>query len=273
MNLFEKIFNYQIAARMNEAGALAITSQERRWLKLMLEHPAAFEAFDAGTLQKLQHILEPEQPLQLGHAIIQKARPAERSVYHPCLRQLRRAILQGDRLMLSFRTKRGGLQQRQPCFPYKLEYSMVKREWQLIWYQTRRHMLMSTKLTHIISMEQFPLDAGKAAELRSKLAAMLSSRKQQALIELNPAYNEELSRILHAFSCFEKQVIYDEKTGVYRIQVVCLSAEIDFLLYKLRFLGKRVHVLEPAYLQLRMADTAAKALARYAGGADSPSLQ
>ncbi|MFD2882018.1 hypothetical protein ACFTAO_49300 [Paenibacillus rhizoplanae] len=45
MNPFEKIFNFQIISRLEEAGSLALTSQERSWLKTMLGHPAAAEAF------------------------------------------------------------------------------------------------------------------------------------------------------------------------------------------------------------------------------------
>jgi hypothetical protein len=51
MNLFEKIFNYQIISRLDESGVFTITSHERSWLKMMLNHPAAAEAFEPHTLE------------------------------------------------------------------------------------------------------------------------------------------------------------------------------------------------------------------------------
>ena len=40
-NPFEKIFNYQIMTRLEETDSIAITAQERGWLKMMLVHPEA----------------------------------------------------------------------------------------------------------------------------------------------------------------------------------------------------------------------------------------
>ena len=45
MNLFEKIFNYQMITRLENSGTFMITSQERSWLKTMLNHPSATNAF------------------------------------------------------------------------------------------------------------------------------------------------------------------------------------------------------------------------------------
>lgn len=49
-NPFEKIFNYQIITRLEETDSIAITAQERGWLKMMLVHPEAANAFTSGTL-------------------------------------------------------------------------------------------------------------------------------------------------------------------------------------------------------------------------------
>lgn len=86
MNPFEKIFNFQIISRLEEAGSLALTSQERSWLRTMLGHPAAAEAFSMETLRKLNFLLEAEASIEVREIIIEKARSKERQVYHPLLR-------------------------------------------------------------------------------------------------------------------------------------------------------------------------------------------
>jgi hypothetical protein len=90
MNLFEKIFNYQILSRLEDTGTFVVTSHERAWLRTMLGHPAAAEAFLPDTLQKLSSILENDPPMDVSEHIIEKAKSLEQPVYHPLLRPLRR---------------------------------------------------------------------------------------------------------------------------------------------------------------------------------------
>ncbi len=76
-------------------------------------------------------------------------------------------------------------------------------------------------------------------------------------------YNRELSRILYAFSCFEKDVAYLDESDTYRINVSYLSDEREYVLSKIRFLGKRVRVIQGEQLKKRMYESTTKALARY----------
>ncbi|BBI31287.1 WYL domain-containing protein [Cohnella abietis] len=263
MNLFEKIFNYQVITRLDEAGSLALTSQERGWLKTLLEHPASSDAFTTGTLEKLKLMLEAETSTDIKEVIIEKARSREKQVYHPLLRTLRRIMIRSGGIRISYRIKHGGVKTDQSGFPYKLEYSMIKREWYLIWYNTRHHTLMSSKLLNIVSIEEVALPDAHARMLKVKLADLLDSRQEQAVIEIVQTYNQELSRILYAFSCFEKTVNYEEDSNTYRLRVTFLADESEFLLSKVRFLGMRVRIVEGDKLIRRMKESASKALARY----------
>ncbi|MBO9596911.1 MAG: WYL domain-containing protein, partial [Cohnella sp.] len=195
--------------------------------------------------------------------IIEKAKSQERQVYHPLLRTLRRIIMMNLGIRLTYRIKHGGVKANQSGFPYKLEYNMVKREWYLLWYATRNHSLMSTKLQSIVSVEETELPEDRVSALKDLLDRLLAERKQHAVIQVIQAYNVELSRILYAFSCFDKSVTYDEDDNVYRIRIAYLADESEFLLSKIRFLGLRVKIEEGAYLQTRMKESASKALARY----------
>ena len=128
MNLFEKIFNHQILSRLEDSGTFMVTSHERAWLKTMLAHPAATAAFTPETLAKLRAILEQDEAMDIGGHLIEKARSREKQVHHPLLRPLRRLILARSGLRITYEVKNGRINADQPGFPYKLEYSMVKRD-------------------------------------------------------------------------------------------------------------------------------------------------
>ncbi len=268
MNPFEKIFNYQILSRLDESDALALTSQERAWLRTALDHGSSAEAFTPATLEKLDLILQNGPAINHRDFIVEKAKNAERQVYHPLLRTLRRMIMQDKGMLLTSRIKHGGTKANQPGLPVKLEYSMVKREWYLLWYSTRGRSFMATKLQSIVSVEETLLPPERVEELRARVAAHLEKRKEQAVIEVVRTYNAELSRILYAFSCFDKSVSYEEEENRYLIHVTYLADESEFLLSKIRFLGLRVKIVEGDGLRKRMLESAEKALARYGSSDD-----
>ncbi|MFD0682774.1 MULTISPECIES: WYL domain-containing protein [unclassified Paenibacillus] len=264
MNPFEKIFNFQIISRLDAAGSLALTSQERSWLKTMLVHSASAEAFTPDTLSKLNLLLNTEALTELSEIIVEKAKSQERQVYHPLLRTFRRIIMQDRGILLTYRIKHGGVKTNQSGFPHKLEYNMVKREWYLQWYNTRIHSLMSTKLKNIVTVEETILPDDRVLTLKITLERLLEARKEYAVVQVIPTFNAELSRILYAFSCFEKSVSFDEDSGIYQIHVTYLADESEFLLSKIRFLGLRVKIVEGDYLKRRMLESSSKAIARYA---------
>jgi len=263
MNLFEKIFNYQIVSRLEDSGTFMVTAHERGWLKTMLEHPSASEAFASETLCRLRHILGQDHVLDTGD-LLHKAASKERHVYHPNLRPLRQAIANKSILRLSYGIKGDRTYSEQECFPYKLEYSMVKREWYLLWYHVRNRMLMSTKLHKIVEMRELACKAEYYEQLRAKVQALLEKRSVSADILVVREYNAELSRILYAFSCFEKEVSYAAESNEYTIRLYFSSSDSEYVLSKTRFLGKRVRIMDGGHLQRRMLESATRALGRYA---------
>ncbi|MFC5649269.1 WYL domain-containing protein [Paenibacillus solisilvae] len=265
MNLFEKIFSYQVISRLEDSGTFMVTSHERSWLKTMLQHSSARDAFSDDTLLKLQTILQEDQAMEMKAHLEEKARSSEKQVYHPLLRSLRSMILARNSMQISYGIKGGQVHQGQLGIPYKLEYSMVKREWYLLWFHLRNRSLMSTKLARILSVfpSHIELQPGQYELALAAIDQMRMKRKATAVVEVLPAYNKELSRILYAFSCLEKEVEYDAQRQTYSIRLFFLSDESEFLLSKIRFLGKRVRVIEGSYLKRRMLEASIKALARY----------
>ncbi|EFM10639.1 conserved hypothetical protein [Paenibacillus curdlanolyticus YK9] len=269
MNLFEKIFNYQIISRLEDSGTFVVTSHERAWLKSMLQHPAAADAFDPDTLDKLHAMLGEDQVMDTSEHLVEKARSMEKQVYHPLLRPLRRYIAERTFIRLTYKTKNGTINDAPLALPYRLEYSMVKREWYLLWYNVRSRTFMQTKLDNMQTIKAAELTESEQeltldpAVILHKINQILESRKTVALIEVVPAYNRELSRILYALSSFEKDVEYDEEQDRYRVRVCLQLDEREYLLSKIRFLGMRVRVLEGDYLKRRMLEASTKALARY----------
>ncbi|WP_339800328.1 WYL domain-containing protein [Paenibacillus sp. FSL R5-0744] len=263
MNLFEKIFNHQIISRLEDSGTFMITTHERAWLKTMLEHPSAADAFTTDTMDKLRTALESEQGMDISNHLIEKARTLEKQVYHPLLRSLRRHIMNKTGILITYAIKGDRINKDHLGFPYKLEYSMVKREWYLLWYHTRHHSYMSTRLKKIHSITSEPIEPSAAENILRKIGETLESRKTEVIIEIVRVYNAELSRILYAFSSFEKNVEYDTEKDTYRVRVSLLGDELEYLLSKIRFLGKRVWVVEGDYLKKRMLESSSKALERY----------
>lgn len=263
MNPFEKIFSYQILSRLEETGTLIVTSQERAWLKTMLAHPAAAEAFPEETLAKLNRILHAEVMMDTSHHLIEKAKSKEKHVFHPLLRPVRRYIAAQKGIRISYVVRTGRVHTEHEGFPYQLEYSMIKREWYLLWYHLRQRRLMSTKLSSILSLSEETMPSSQTERIRDQLAQLKHTHKSEIVIEVIRDYNQELSRILYAFSCFEKNVAYDDAHNMYQIQIFLPQDEVEFLLSKIRFLGKRVRVIQGSYVKKRMREAAALALERY----------
>jgi predicted DNA-binding transcriptional regulator YafY len=265
MRLFEKVFNYQILSRLMNAGTFIVTSQERGWLKAMLQHPSARNAFSASTWAKLAAAMEQEQAeyYDIPAALTEKARSIEGPLFHPHLRPLRQAIAARTALRFAYRLKNGQARESEYAYPYKLEYSMVKKEWYLLWYRMRHRKIYRTKLHNIASFEAIPLPADRADQITADIAHQLARKVRTAAIAVIPTYNRELSRILYAFSCFEKEVEYDQQTNRYLIRLAFQSDDAEYVLSKLRFLGRRVKVVEGDELRSRMLESATRALARY----------
>ncbi|MFK4304595.1 putative DNA-binding transcriptional regulator YafY [Paenibacillus sp. RC254] len=263
MSLFEKIFNYQIVSRLDESGAFATTSQERIWLQSMLAYPSATEAFTPSTLDKLRLMLADDKSLEVDGSLREKARIPASPVYHPLLRILRPILRSRSGICMSYRMRNGRVHERMSGFPYKLEFSMVKKEWSLLWYNRRHRALMSTKLSNIATITKEKISSEETDKFTQRILGILESRKEQGIIEIMPMYNGELSRILYAFSCFEKEVEYVQDVDTYRITLTFQADECEYVLSKIRFLGKRVKVVQGSRLISRMKETTARALARY----------
>ncbi|MCQ4086529.1 WYL domain-containing protein [Saccharibacillus sp. JS10] len=262
-HLFEKIFNYQLSSRLQETGVYALTSQERAWLKSMLEHPAAQEALQPETIDKLQECTIDEEMPNILDRLEQKAGSRETQVFQPWLPTIRELMRQHQSMTIQCRTKKGKLNDPQPGIPCKLEYSMVKREWYLYWYNSQTRSLLHTRLIHIVSLEAASVSQEDYDQQMHRAQKLLQAPRHEATVEVLPIFNPELTRILHAFSCFDKRVEYDEERRTYRIHLTFTFSESQFVLTKLRFLGKRVRVVEGDYLKHRMRETARKALALY----------
>lgn len=263
MNLFEKIFNYQIISRLDDSGTFMVTAHERAWLKTVLEHSSASEAFTPETLAKLAALLAEDEAMDTGAHLIEKARSREKQVYHPLLRPLRRLIMNRSGIRVTHALKSGQVYSNQLGVPYRLEYSMVKREWYLLWHHIRNRAFMSTKLDNILSVTEQELPLERVSDILARISETLENRKAEVLVQIMPQYNQEMSRILYALCCFDKEVQYDAQTDTYTVKVCVMGDEREFLLSKLRFLGKRVRVLEGDYVKRRMLEASVKALERY----------
>jgi predicted DNA-binding transcriptional regulator YafY len=266
MNLFEKIFNFQLLSRLEDTGTFTVTAQERIWLKMMLESAAADNAFDASTRGKLLAALEGEAAYALDEELAEKAASLDKPLFPVQLQKLRHIIRSKSAVRLTYRIKEGRVHTDESGFPYKLEYNMVKREWYLLWYHRRYRALMCTRLLNVEAVEEVEILPSEAERIMADIGRKTDDLKEQAVIEVVRRYNGELSRILYAFSCLDKEVDYDEETDTYLVRLHFLANEREYVLSKLRFLGMRVRVTQGGHLKRRMLESASKALMRYGDG-------
>lgn len=268
MNLFEKIFSYQLTSALEEHGTYTLTTQERIWLKTMLAHPVAREALSPDLIAKIIDSIPEEQQLLFQPVLVEKAGSHQHHMYHTLIQPLRKSIRQQQCVSIRYENKHGQSTGDQPAVPWRLEFSMVKREWYLIWYNLRSQVAMTTRLIRITQIKALPdIEISQYNQIQQYMEQKATANQHQALIQILPQYNIELTRILHAFSCFDKQVTFNEDTQTYHIHLVFDGSETHYILSKLRSLGKRVIVLENDYLQWRLFDASTKALSRY--GVDS----
>ncbi|WP_255298271.1 WYL domain-containing protein [Brevibacillus dissolubilis] len=230
----------------------------------MLAHPAAPHFFAPETYQKLLTFLKDTDTLQLEKVFVEKAKSKVKQFYHEWIPKLRRIILNKNGLMLSCETKNGAIIKDQAGVPYRLEFSMVRKEWYLIWLLHGDSKLLTTplRLIHNITERDIPDWEYERSEL--VISHLHEERKQAVTIEVLPEYTGELQRILYAFSCFEKTGRLDDDTGAYHLSISFLDQDSEYVLSKVRFLGKRIKVLGNPRLQARMLESAKKALERYA---------
>lgn len=263
MNLFEKIFSYQLSSRLEENDLYTLTSQERAWLRMMLSHPAAEHAFDPETRARLEQCTLDDEPPVLQHAFIEKAGTTDGQSFLPWLRILRRIMRSRRGMLLGRFNKHGEPIDPQRGIPWRLEYSMARREWYLYWFNLSRSAPMITRLAHVQSVETHDISTQTYIAASERMDRFVQMDRHEAVVQVLPMYNEELTRILHAFSCFDKKVEFDEQLHTYWIHVHFTGSESEYVLNRLRFLGKRVKVVEGDHLKQRMRETALRALARY----------
>ncbi len=268
MNPFEKIFSYQLASRLEEQQIFTLTSQERSWLKLMLSSAAAELAFDETTLARLQQRLEPDNMPGVQNVVVEKAASSQHTDVPPMLMPLRRIMRKGQGVLLQRQNKYGQLVAPEHGVPWKLEYSAARQEWYLYWFNLYRSAPMTTRLKHIQSVIKQSVRQPEYEFVRQRMELYMQADQQELTIQVLPIYNKELTRILHAFSCFDKRVRFDEQQQTYSINVRFTNREREYVLNRLRFLGKRVQIIEGDDFKRRMKDTALRALARYEMSAD-----
>ncbi|ASJ54757.1 WYL domain-containing protein [Brevibacillus formosus] len=264
MNLFDKIHNYQLVTRLDEAGVYPVTSHEKAWLALMLAKPSAAEIFEPATLDKLRRLTHlPDSESTEQERFVEKAQTQAKQLWSPLVRTLRRIILGKNHIKITAATNKGPVFRNQRGVPYKLEYSLAKKAWYLIWLNMSSNRLITTPLHLIRSVDELYIEDVWYDSFLPTISEQIQQRKQMAKIVVIRRYNAELQRILYAFSCFDKEVAFDPESQVYTITLHFLSDEQEFILSRIRFLGLRVKVVENNQLKKRMAESATNALARY----------
>ena len=266
MPLFEKINNHTLRQMQLATGNPApLTKIEKGWLKRMLAEPAAEDLLPATLHEKLRHLLECE--VQFPNAANLEEKGKTTVGYSPAgslLHGLRTAIRDHRGVRLDYAPGNGDEYQEVFGIPHQLEFSMVRREWYLLWLnpenQPCRPMTMPLRFIRAVRAAAVLEDWEK--HQRNVLDWLEQS--QEALVLLaEECYPGALLSVLNAFSCFDTTVASGEQKNTLRLRVRFQADEREYVLQKIRFLGRRVTMEGPDGLRERMRWTAERALERY----------
>ena len=286
-NLFEKFYNYRLQQALADSsvkrtdqkdkykreisypavvGPFPITDAERSWLKTMLRdnNPSSF--LEQKTVDKLNELLGSDSELDLSGLVNrQTSRPQVPNEH--IFNSLRYTVHRQQGICLTYRLNDGTVCNSVPGYPYRLEYSMTRREWYLIWLLLAEQTVLTTPIRavwEVTTGDALPPD--EISVFEAQIISHLKKRQQQAVIEVNTQYIDDLHRVFYVFSCFEREIVFDEVSQRYQLRVIYFEDERMYLLSKIRFLGKRVRLLEPTDLVQSMRKTIEKALRRYEKG-------
>ena len=266
MALFEKINNHTLRqVLLAEGNPAPITRLERGWLKRVLAAPAAGDLLTAELRNKLLELLINEDPFPDMSGFIEKGSLAlEYSPAGPLLGVLSTAIREGFAVTLAYSKQEGSGYKKARAIPCRLEYSLVRREWYLLWLggHTRSASLQTTALRNIRDvrlMEKFP----NWEEHQKQFRRCLAESEREVTLLAEECYPGALLSVLNAFSCFDATVSATKRKRELRLRVRYLADEQGYVLQKIRFLGRRVTVEGPEELRERMRETARRAMERY----------
>lgn len=264
-NLFEDWFLYPI------------TTKEKQWLKGAIQLEEASWFLEKETIEKVKDILK-EEPLSSIEPFLK-----EKFVVHSNVKMSDREkgylkllfdiLTSQNGFRLSYHTNAGKYFEEISGIPFKLEFSMAKKQWYILWLglHVKNQMIMLTPLRHVNALEAIEVNQYDFVQLQKQFNQFLEEEMLSVTLKLNNRFfqsikrdiHEEKHRIFYNFSCFDKEVIFDEKKEEYTLFIYYRKSEEKDLLRRVRLLGQRVIIMEPERLRKEMLGTALRALNRY----------
>jgi len=290
-NLFEKYHNYKLQELLelkqgavrprtsktkekiwldhlltfNESGPFSITNAEKSWLKYQLSQDKFIPMLTAETRDKLEEWLQDTKSTEYSIFITEKAHPGEKMVQDDKFLNLCRKIIQLQKGMrISFVIRDGKQYEGISGIPYQLQFSMSKHKWYLLWLPVKNEeaRIMSTPLCNVLEIEMCNI-VGYDNYIE-EIEMQINNNKKWVTIQFSAKdFPDEEDRILFAFSCFEKNVKYNEQEETYDITLWYQQDERGYILQKIRFLGRRVKIIAPDNMRQRMLETCQGALKKY----------
>ena len=271
MPLFEKINNHELQQILLSTDTPApLTKIERGWLKRMLELPASEDLLTVELQSKLRELLAREEAFPETAQLIEKGKTTVK--YSPAgslLRELRVALRDHCEVRLSCVQSGGEKYPDVLAVPCQLEFSMARREWYMIWLdpEMKKCKPVTTPLRFVQEARILGAVQNWNDHMR-QFQEWLERSEDKVTILAEECYPGALLSVLNAFSCFDTQVATGEQKNTLRLSVHCQADEREYVLQKIRFLGRRVTVEGSKEFRERMRGTTEKALNRY--GDDCP---
>lgn len=267
MDIFQKIHNYEVQqfllSQLNKNAPLPITKIEKSWLKEMINRSDAVNYLTSETLGKLSEVLSHIDSLDSDCYVEEKR--MIKSIYSATryYRTLRDAILTQSCISIDYRLNDGEIRSEDIGIPWRLEFSLTRNEWYLLWCRDAEAVAMTVTPFRNITAVNSVIPHENYVERIQQLADVVHKSKKELQFFIQHQYNKERHRIFRIFSCFEKNINYDKEIDTYSMNVYYFVDDESYLIAKLRMLGKKVTVTGPADLLEVYISKVKAALDRY----------
>lgn len=288
-NLFKKFYNYRLQQELMSdtvfmpvdndkyntgkpckvtTGPFVFTEEEKAWVKKIVNDPEANAFLQQTTIEKINNGIK-TVPVQKKRGLCIKGAQIVPKSDSPHFAALCRIMRARQGIRIDYRQNDGIERNGEYGYPYKLELSMSRQEWYIIWLPDKRMDIYYTPLRNIIAVEAWEGGAKNSQE-HDEFTRNIQTRLRQTMrtvsLLITKQHYYEIHRVVYALSCFEREMTFDEQSKQNILTIRYLPSEEEYLLSKIRFLSKIVTITSPERLIKRMHYTATKTLSRYTKG-------
>lgn len=260
--LLRKLEDGTFVSRLKHAPTRPFTEAERRWLKSQCADPTARALLSTPTYEKLNALLADETPLYeptdfLWHSQAANKDSWESPTYQQHFQLLQQAI-EASQVVLIHYSGAKGTKLSTYYLPHRLEYSQRDGKTRVLVTPMKRqsfHRLMRLNVSRIerIELTDRFIDKERRIYKRKCTSQDLTLTDSETLkkpltreLELEVSnFRNGIERCFYQFSIYTRTAVYDENSGLCRLNIDYLPSDEAELMIQVLSFGPAVKVIGP----------------------------